>query len=109
MVFFNMAYNKITINSSKINLIIKYLKLNHKLYILHPLGTVSARGNNDYIENRSCYFIRQLTFDQTIVLEQMLRDPSQKCPDIIVSRAFKLPFVPEKWALETVMPRKLYI
>ena len=101
-----MAWKKDTINSSKMNIIIKYLDMHHIRYNLYSLGTVFARGCNDFKANRTLYFIRQLSFDQTVVLEQMIRDPSPEAPDFIVSKAFKRKDVPIKYSLEVSIKRK---
>lgn len=95
-----MSWNKNTINNSEIDKTIELLKEFKIKYTLKTIGKVPGYGLNDYYNDIKDYKIRQLEYNDFIIVEQMNRHPDCDMNDVILSFKFKKDKVPKKWEIE---------
>jgi hypothetical protein len=72
-------------------------------YHLATLGTVQAKGLNDYFKAVDDIDLRILIYSGGVVLEQMRRTSDCDLDDVIVSEVFNFNELPEKFALEKIV------
>ncbi len=95
-----MSWNKNTDKSTKIDDTIEVLKENNILYTLDILGKVRAKGQNDYYNCVENYELRKLTYQNFVIMEQMIREDDCDVDDCIIAVKFGKDNVPENWELE---------
>ena len=99
-----MSWNKNTIKSDKIDIIVEVLedltKLFYIPYIIEVWGKVKARGQSDHYLGIEEYELRKLTYSTFVIMEQMVRDDDCDVNDVIVTRKFHKDNVPEDLELE---------
>ena len=100
-----MSWNKNTRGNTRIDDTIEVLKDLNKTfnipYTLEILGKVEARGLNDTYTGTKYYCIRKLTYQNFVIMEQMIREPDCDIDDIIIAVKFERDNVPENWEIET--------
>lgn len=91
-----MSWNKQTINLSKIDFTIDLLDDLRIVYNLEVLGEVRGGGMND----SGNYKIRKLSFQDTVMIEQMTRSEDCDSDDYLESFKFEKGKEPKRWKLE---------
>ena len=94
--------DKNTIIMSEINATIIALKQLEQDYELTELGAVFSEGDGITSESQEEFPIRKLTYEGTVVYEQMMRDPEGD--DMLVSHRFEADLAPSSvdWDFEVV-------
>ncbi len=95
-----MSWNKNTIKSTKIDDTIEVLRENDISYTLDILGKVNANGQNDHYTVTEYYAIRKLSYQNFVIMEQMIRENDCDIDDCIRAVKFEKDNVPENWELE---------
>ena len=95
-----MSWDKNTTISTKIDDTVEVLRENDIPYTLEILGKVEARGLNDTCTGTKYYSIRKLSYQNFVIMEQMIRDPDCDIDDVITSEKFKKDNVPENWRID---------
>jgi len=96
-----MSWNKNTVNRSSIDTIISTLKRLNESYTVTVLGRVKGFGLND--DEGKTYMIRKLEYQDTVVLEQMLRTSDCDMDDSIISVEFNKSKEPKDWSIEATI------
>ena len=95
-----MSWNKNTRGNTRIDDITEVLEENDISYTLEILGKVEARGLNDTYTGTKYYCIRKLTYQNFVIMEQMIREPDCDIDDIIIATKFYKDSVPDNWEIE---------
>lgn len=90
-----MSWNKNTIVSSHIDVIVKTLTEVGEKYEVRELAKVDGMGLNDDWDTK--YPIRMLSYRNIVVLERMNRHPDCDFDDFIDSHEFDKNYVPKEW------------
>lgn len=98
-----MSYDKNTMIFSDITPLVRELIRRKENYHLATLGTVQAKGLNDYFKAVDDIDLRILIYSGGVVLEQMRRTSDCDLDDVIVSEVFNFNELPEKFALEKIV------
>ena len=83
-----MSWDKNTITSTKIDDVREVLRENNISYTVDVLGKVRARGQNDHLHDIAHYSIRKLSYQNYVIMEQMIRDPDCDIDDVITAQKF---------------------
>ena len=98
-----MSWDKNTRRTSEIDTIIKVLKELDVKYSIEIIGEVRGYGLNDDYSETYKHQIRKLTYNNFVVLEQMIRNEDCDFDDVIISQKFDKKKVPKKWEIEKTM------
>ena len=98
-----MSWNKNTISMSEIDSTMGVLKDLNVDFRCEEIRKVRGYGLNDYLMNefgKTQYSLRRLTYDNFVILEQIIRDSDCDIDDIIVSSKFTRDKEPDDWKIE---------
>ena len=96
-----MSWEKMTVNHSELDSVLKTLKKLKVKYSVKQLGEAVGLGIND--GDGETYPIRQLAFKNYVIIERMLRSCNCDLDDVIVSYEFTKSTLPKSWPLEVII------
>lgn len=99
-----MPYTKNTVNLSRLDTIVHYLKDKGYKPKIVMLGKIQGRGLNDlipYTTNKKLYFMRKLEYLDKIMVEKFIGTNDEELDDYIFSYEFQEGKFPKDWV--TVM------